>query len=48
MLSYTTPIRLAVGMRKPHRTELEHTMLGFIVLVPLGYWLIRDLLAVLA
>lgn len=32
-------------MRSPTRTELEATMLGFVILVPMAYYAIRTLLA---
>jgi hypothetical protein len=34
-------------MRCPDRYELEFTMLMFIVLAPLGYWIVRTLFALL-
>jgi hypothetical protein len=34
-------------MRCPDRDELEFTMLMFIVLAPLGYWIVRTLFAVI-
>jgi hypothetical protein len=33
-------------MRRPDRYELELTMLMFIVLAPLGYWLLWTLMAI--
>jgi hypothetical protein len=35
-------------MRHPDKTELESTMLMFIVLAPLGYWAVRTPLAVVS
>jgi hypothetical protein len=32
-------------MRRPNRDELEFTMLMFIVLAPLGYWIMWTLFA---
>jgi hypothetical protein len=34
-------------MRHPDKTEIEFTMLTFIVLAPLGYYVVRWLLALL-
>jgi hypothetical protein len=34
-------------MRRPDRDELEFTMLMFIVLAPLGYWVVRALFALI-
>ena len=34
------PARTVPGMRRPDRYELEFTMLMFIVLAPLGYWIV--------
>jgi hypothetical protein len=33
-------------MRRPDRFELEFTMLMFIVLAPLGYWIMWTLMAI--
>lgn len=46
-LSYNTLDRLTGDMRRPHRTELEFTMLLFASLVPLGYYTVRWLFALL-
>jgi hypothetical protein len=35
-----------MAMRCPDRDELEFTMLMFIVLAPLGYWILSMLMAV--
>jgi hypothetical protein len=35
-------------MRCPDRFELEATMLLFIVLAPLGYWIMRTVFALLS
>jgi hypothetical protein len=37
--------RTVPPMRRPDKTELEFTMLMFIVLAPLGYWAVRALIA---
>jgi hypothetical protein len=39
---------LAASGAVPDRYELEFTMLMFIVLAPLGFWIVRTLLALVS
>lgn len=47
-LSYTRPLCLACGMRKPDKLELEFAMLMFLIVVPMAYYSVRMLFAILA
>lgn len=42
------PARTVPAMRRPDRYELEFTMLMFIVLAPLGFWVVSTLFALVS
>ena len=47
-LSYTTEPRLACSMRRnPDRAELEFAFLFFLLIVPVGYWILQGAFALL-
>lgn len=47
MLSYMEPIWFKTTMRKPDPAELEFVFLLFLLALPMGYWMLRTVLAFL-
>lgn len=39
------PLAYAITMRRPDRTELEAAFLAFLIVLPMGYWMLRTVLA---
>lgn len=45
MVSYMKPIWFKTTMRRPDPIELEFAFLVFLLVVPMGYWLMRMIMA---